>query len=244
MSDTRNRTLLNMMIAVTGLAGAALVAAGMARAGTNHVPILAALIAIAFGSEVFAVALFADSHVSVSGAAVMAAGAVFGIFGVACTAPAVALAGHLRTRRDLAKSVFNFGAYAIAGAAYVAVFGALAGDLAHDGFPSVLGPALAAGLANMAVNSTLVATAIALSGNRSIAEVWKQNYLWLVPEYAVLACVGIGMAVAAIDLGVWSLAVFALPAASLTEALRTRADAMRSLRGGRAETPPAHRAAA
>ena len=94
-------------------------------------------------------------------------------------------------------------------------------------FSDILMPAVVAGMANMAVNSTLVAGAISLDEGSSIIRVWRGNFLWLVPQYAVLGLVGIGLALALMSFGVWSLFLFALPLVSLSEALHTRAEAMR-----------------
>ncbi len=88
-------------------------------------------------------------------------------------------------------------------------------------------PAVVAGLANMAVNSLFVACAISLDQHRSLANVWRGNYLWLVPQYAVLGAVAVGVALALTHFGTWSLALFALPLVSLSEALHTRTDAMK-----------------
>lgn len=228
MSEDGTRSaLLKLFIVCVGAAGAALTVVGVAGAGTRDALMLAALVAAAAGAELFAVELFVDSHVSASGAALMAAGAIFGGWGVALTAPAIVIAGAARTPPPLEKSAFNFGALNIAGFAYVGAFRVLGGDIRTGAFSAALAPAIGAGLVNMAANSALVSGAIALDQRRSVLRVWRGNYLWLVPQYAVLATVAIGVALALLQFGTWSLVLFALPLVSLSEALHTRADAMK-----------------
>lgn len=228
LSEIREKSpSLRLFISVTVTAGIALTAAGLAQATGDNVIMLLALVVAAAGAEFFAIELFVDSHVSVSSAALMAAGAIFGIWGVALTAPAIAIAGHVRLHSEMQKTAFNFGAFSIAGAAYVAVFRLFHGNIADTGLREALPPATAAGLGNMAVNSLLVAAAIALDQHRSIARVWRGNFLWLVPQYAALAVLALGVALALTNFGTWSLLLFALPMVSLSEALHTRADAMR-----------------
>jgi len=228
VSDNRTSSaLLRIFVGCTGLLGAALAVLGIIN-GTSHDAImLGALVVAAAGAELFSVELFVDSHVSVSGAALMAAGAIFGGLGVALMAPAIVIAGAVRSHTSMEKNVFNFGALTIAGFAYVGAFRALDGNLDTARFSAIATPAILAGLANMAVNSSLVSGAIALDQQRSIVNVWRGNFLWLVPQYAVLGAVAIGVALAMLHFGTWSLALFALPLVSLSEALHTRADAMK-----------------
>ncbi len=244
MSATTRSVPLRALIAATAVAGAAVAVAGGAHADLSHPAVLASLVALAFGAELFAVGIFRDSHVSASGAALMAAGALFGLFGVAMAAAAIAVAGHLRTQRPAVKTVFNAATFAIAGAAYVATFRALEGGGAALSFPHLLLPALVAGVVNMAVNSALVTGAIALDRGESPAGVWERNFLWLVPQYVVLGAVAAGMAMAAAQWGPWALLLFALPAASLAESLRVRAQATAVLSALEAGNLPARPKAA
>ena len=228
VSDSRQgSTLLSAFVVSTALAGLALTGWGVTHASSHQAFMLAALVIAAVGAEWFAVELFADSHVSVSGAALMAAGAIFGMWGVAATALPIVVAGHVRCHSQLQKSAFNFGALTIAGAVYVATFRALDGNAGATSLSDVAMPAIVAGMANMAVNSVFVAGAISLDEHRSLAGVWRGNFLWLVPQYAALGAVAIGVALLLTHIGTWSLALFAVPLVSLSEALHTRAEAMK-----------------
>ncbi|TAK57454.1 MAG: hypothetical protein EPO22_12250 [Dehalococcoidia bacterium] len=228
MTDAHGRPrLLAAYVIATAIVGLALTAWGISDASSHQALMLAALVVAACGAELFAVELFVDSHVSVSGAVLMAAGAIFGMWGVAATALPIIVAGHVRCRTLPYKDVFNFGALTIAGAAYVAVFRGLDGDVNATSLSDVAAPAVVAGLANMAANSVFVAGAISLDQHQPLPGVWRGNYLWLVPQYAALGAVAIGVALLLTHVGTWSLVLFALPLVSLSEALHTRAEAMK-----------------
>ena len=221
------RVLLAAYVIATAIAGLALTAWGITDASSHEAIMLIALVIAACGAELFAVELFVDSHVSASGAVLMAAGAIFGLWGVAATALPIVVAGHVRCRTLPYKDVFNFGALTIAGAVYVWTFRALEGDVNSTSLSDVAAPAIVAGLANMAVNSVFVAGAISLDQNQPLSGVWRGNFLWLVPQYAALGAVAIGVALLLTHIGTWSLVLFALPLVSLSEALHTRAEAMK-----------------
>ncbi|HZP58223.1 MAG TPA: hypothetical protein VFC53_11840 [Dehalococcoidia bacterium] len=235
--------LLRACIALVAAGGAVVGAAAIAGGAPDDWRVFAVLVCAAFGAELFAVSLFIDSHVSVSAAALMASGAVFGVGGTTACAAAVTVAGAARGDRDAAKALFNFGALALAGAAFVGVFDALDGSVASASVGRALVPGLIAGLANMAVNSALVAIAVGIDRSRAVRTVWMSNYLWLVPQYAVIAVAGLAVALAVSHFGAWSIALFALPAVSVSEALHTRAEAMRRVRQRAFEVAAAHRRA-
>ncbi len=223
----RSPALLAAYVIATAIAGLALTAWGITDATSHHALMLIALVIAACGAELFAVELFVDSHVSVSGAVLMAAGAIFGMWGIAATALPIVVAGHVRCRTLPYKDAFNFGALTIAGAVYVAAFRGLDGNVNATSLSDVAAPAIVAGLANMAVNSVFVAGAISLDQHQPLPGVWRGNFLWLVPQYAALGAVAIGVALLLTHIGTWSLVLFALPLVSLSEALHTRAEAMK-----------------
>ncbi len=94
----RRPGLLVAYVIATAIAGVALTAWGVTDATSHDALMLIALVIAACGAELFAVELFVDSHVSVSGAVLMAAGAIFGMWGVAATALPIIVAGHVRCR--------------------------------------------------------------------------------------------------------------------------------------------------
>ena len=70
----KTSALLSAFIVSTALTGLVLTAWGVSDASAHQALMLAMLVVAAAGAELFAVELFVDSHVSVSGAVLMAAG--------------------------------------------------------------------------------------------------------------------------------------------------------------------------
>ena len=71
-----------------------------------------------------------------------------------------------------------------------------------------------AGLAAFAyfgVETGLIATAIALSENRSPLTTWRDQYRWLTPYYLVLCLMGTFLAIAYLAMGMLGVLVFAFP---------------------------------
>jgi putative nucleotidyltransferase with HDIG domain len=98
----------------------------------------------------------------------------------------------------------------ISGAAAAVVLERFQLDYGQD-WPQVLLPALLAGGANFLANTVLVASAIALSGRSTLREVWKENFLWLLPHYLILALLGLAIVASYAAIGIWGIAVFIAP---------------------------------
>jgi hypothetical protein len=208
---------LAALIAVVTAAGLAIVGLGTAQPTNDELGLLLTLIVLGALAERYAVGLF-DSHVSVGVVTVLIAAAVSGLWGVALVAPAVVIAGELRTPSALYKRVYNGATYVLAGAAFAGVFRVF-GDSALPGeWPGVLAPALIGALANFAINSGLVAAAVALNNDEAILARWRQNYQWLLPQYLIIGLAAIAAATAYHVMGLWGLAVFAAPVAGIRHA--------------------------
>ncbi len=118
------------------------------------------------------------------------------LFGPAVGAVTLALDGiriSLRWRMSLTKTVFNFANLGLSIWAGGHVFFALSGVQPLYGGPAPPGSALAYAALMVAVyfavNTMLTATVIALSSKRSVATVWRQHYLPLLPSYVAGAAV-------------------------------------------------------
>jgi putative nucleotidyltransferase with HDIG domain len=70
---------------------------------------------------------------------------------------------------------------------------------------------LAAGFVYFAVNTGLIATAIALEGNDSPWRVWRERFSWLMVHYLVYGFIAAVIYEAYQPIGIWGLLVFALP---------------------------------
>ena len=198
---------LAWLVAAVSLAGlAVLVAAGLGWQDEEGT-LLLALAALAVLSEMLDFAPFPNARVSLSVALILAAGTVSGLPGVAVVASTAVAADYVAHRKPLYKAAFNEGVLLLAGAAYVGVFGAFSTGYRTTDWPDVLGPALLGSALNFAINSGLVALAIALDTGRHPFSVWSDRFRWLLPHYVLLGVLAVIMA-AAYDR--WELAGVAL----------------------------------
>ncbi|OGO53222.1 MAG: hypothetical protein A2148_01785 [Chloroflexi bacterium RBG_16_68_14] len=204
-------------IAFVALAGLAVLALGASQPTSEELSLLLMLMVLGALAERYAVGLF-DSHVSVGVVAVLAAAVVGGTWGVALVAPPIVLAGDLGSDSAWYKRLYNVATYLLAGAAFAGVFQAFGHRARPDDWPEVLAPALLGALANFAINSVLVAAAIALSARQPLLAAWRQRYQWLLPQYLVVGLAAMALATAYHVLGLWGLAVFAAPVAGIRHA--------------------------
>lgn len=219
-----------LWIAFVAVAGLAVLAFGASRPTSDELGLLLTLIVLGALAERYAVGLF-DSHVSVGVVAVLAAAVVAGPWGVALVAPPIVLAGDLGSDSAWYKRLYNVATYLLAGAAFAGVFQAFGDRATPDDWPEVLAPALLGALANFAINSGLVATAIALSNGEPVLAAWRQRYQWLLPQYLVVGLAAMATATAYHMLGLWGLAVFAAPVAGIRHAFFLGARAVTSRLG-------------
>lgn len=208
------------LIAVAGAGGIAVLAAAAFQWQGEDLALLGALAALALAAERFDIGLFGDGRVSVSVVGVLAAGTLAGLPGIAVVASAVALATYIGRNRPLYKAIYNQGVLLLAGAAYVGVFEGIGSAAEITEWPALLLPALAGTIVNFAVNSGLVAEIIALDTKRGPLSVWNEKFRWLLPHYLVLGAAAVALATAHDELGLWGIAVFAIPVLTVRYALQ------------------------
>lgn len=202
--------LLWALVAVVSVAGVAITGYGLVTAsGSTDWTLLAVLTCLAIAAERTDFSMYGSSRVSLAFVPIFAAIIACGITGLAAVIPCAVLASAWG--RPIHKTSFNFGALMIAGTAAVLVLNGFSGiDYGQD-WPEAFGPAALAGGANFLVNTVLVASAIGLSGRSTLRAVWKENFLWLLPHYLVLAALGLAIVAAYAAMGLWGLAVFIAP---------------------------------
>jgi hypothetical protein len=219
---------LTALIAVAAAGGLAVLAAAATRATTDGIDLLLALLVLGALAERYATRIF-KSDVSVGVVAVLAAGAASGLWGAVLVAAPIVLLGQVGTESAWYKRIYNASVYLLAAAAFAAVFEAFDQRATPADWPDVLLPASLAALANFAVNSVLIAGALALSERERLLERWRDNYLWLAPQYLIAGLVATAAASAYAVLGLWGLAVFAAPAFGIRLALSLGARSARAL---------------
>ncbi len=208
---------LAVLISVVAVAGFAVLAFGASRPTSDELGVLLTLIVLGALAERYAIGVF-DSQVSVGVVAVLVAAVLAGPWGVALVAPPVVLAGDLGRDSAWYKRLYNVAVYLLAGAAFAGVFAAFDQQATRDGWPEVLVPACIGAVVNYAINSGLVAAAVALSGDQHVVSVWRARYQWILPHYLVVGLAAMATATAYDVLGLWSLAVFAAPIAGIRHA--------------------------
>lgn len=218
-----------LWIAVVAAAGLAMLAVGASQHTSDRLGVLLTLIVLGALAERYAVGLF-DNRISVGVVAVLVAAVLSGFWGVALVAPAIVLAGEVATGSPWYKRVYNAATYLLAGAAFAGVFRAFGQQGTPDDWPEVLVPAVLGALVNFAVNSALVAAAVALSSREPIIETWQRRYGWMLPQYVVVGLAAMAAASAYYVLGLWGFVVFAAPVAGIRHAFYLGARALGSSR--------------
>lgn len=217
MTPNRPDKRLWLWIAVVAAAGLAVLGLGAAQYTSDRLGVLLTLIVLGALAERFAIGLF-DNRVSVGVVTVLVAAVLSGLWGVALVAPAIVIAGEVATDSPWYKRVYNVATYLLAGAAFAGCFQAFGQQGTPDDWPEVLLPALLGASANFAINSALVATAVAWTDGEPIVDVWRRRYQWLLPQYLVVGLAAMAAASAYQVLGLWGLAVFAAPVAGIRHA--------------------------
>ena len=228
-----------LLIAAVAVGGLAVLAAAALQWQREDLALIGALAALALAAERFDIGLFGDGRVSVSVVGVLAAGTLAGLPGIAVVASAVALSSYVGRHRPLYKGIYNQGVLLLAGAAYVGVFEGVSDAAEITKWPWLLLPALAGTIVNYAVNSGLIAQVIAFDTERGPLSVWNEKFRWLLPHYLVLGAAAVALATAHDELGLWGIAVFAIPVLTVRYALQQYAQ--RSAHGVRVVTETADR---
>ncbi len=176
---------------------------------------LAALIVITVTSEIYDFSPFKNSAVSISIAAILAAGILEGLPGVVVLSIAAALADFVAHRPQTVKALFNFSAMLLTGAAFVAVFSPLSESRNESEWLPGFGPAVAGGCAAFLVNSLLLAFAISMETGRRFSRVWNEDLRWALGPYVVLCIFSLFMTTAYARWDIPGLVLVLLPLSTI-----------------------------
>lgn len=212
MSGQRNVSPLAWLVAIVVAASVGLLAVAALQWNDEDLVLLGALVGLALVSEVLDFAPFGNSRISLSVALILVAGTVSGLPGVAVVVSVVVVTDLVLHPKPFYKAAFNEGALLLAGAAYVGVFEAFSTGYRGEDWPDVVAPALLGGGLNFAVNSVLVAFAIAVETRSHPLSVWNERFHWLFPHYII---VGIMAVMTATAYDRWELVGVALLVAPL-----------------------------
>ena len=202
----------SVMLATVGLAVALLVrvAPAVPALDLGTILLLVAFIALA---EALSLELFEErggSSYSISAVPTLAAGMLLGVPGAVVVAPASALIRGIRHRSRWTRVVFNASTYAVAAGLATATFQRFGQPLAPRQLPVLLLAAAAAGVAYY-LHTFPVAAALTTKYRTPVLALWAERFGWLWPQYVVLSCMGLLLALAYQAIGVAGAAVFVVP---------------------------------
>jgi len=113
-------------------------------------------------------------------------------------------------RPSLHHVLYNIGALSLATLAAAGVFEVVHSTGTNERLV-VTGAGLVAGLVYFAVSMSLVSLASAVEGHERPLSVFREQYAWLLPHYVVYGFIGAVMGIAYHAVGIYALAVFAVP---------------------------------
>jgi diguanylate cyclase (GGDEF)-like protein len=165
-------------------------------------------------AELLEVDLFAQGTVSVSVGIAFTAALLAGIEGLACVSGVIAVVHHLRQRRgvnQLYRALFNWSVHILAGLVVVYAVAVQNLPLQASNLGRLIPTALAAAIGYFAVETGLIAEAVALARGDDLLRTWRAHYKWLLPHYAVLCLMGLALSVTHTELGATGVLIFAFP---------------------------------
>jgi diguanylate cyclase (GGDEF)-like protein len=203
-----------LFVALVTLAGIGALLAGVLTTSGASPAAVGLLCLLGVLAELLEVDLFGQGTVSVSVGVAFTAALLTGVEGLACVSGVIALVHHLRQRRGINqvhRAIFNWAVHFLAG--FVVVLALRIHQIPLEaGNLALLAPAaLAAAIGYFAVETGLIAAAVALARRQSITRIWRANYQWLLPHYIVLCLMGLALSVTFTQLGAMGVLIFAVP---------------------------------
>jgi diguanylate cyclase (GGDEF)-like protein/putative nucleotidyltransferase with HDIG domain len=150
-----------------------------------------------------------DGAISVSAVGALAGAAMFGSRVALAIAVTTALVDWSARRPAIHNVLFNTGALTLA-----CLAAAMVSSAGYDGGVGELvtvAAGLFAGAAYFVVNTGLFAAAVALETREPWLRGWQERFLWLAPHYLVYGFIGGVITIAYNAVGLYALAVFAVP---------------------------------
>jgi diguanylate cyclase (GGDEF)-like protein/putative nucleotidyltransferase with HDIG domain len=176
--------------------------------GLDVLGLLAVLALVGVG-QALSIEVERTGSISVSAVGALAGAAIIGPRAALPLAVTMALIEWSARRSVFHQLLFNVGALTLASLAAAEVFSFHPG--VETAKAAYMGVGLVAGFVYFAVNTGLIATAIALEGNDSPWRVWRERFSWLMVHYVVYGFIAAVIYEAYQPIGIWGLLVFALP---------------------------------
>ena len=152
----------------------------------------------------------AEGSVSVGAVGSLAGAALFDYRAALALAVTSAVVDWSARRNSFHHVIFNIGTLSLASTAAAAVFASLSATALSGRFAlAMLG--LVAGAVYFLANTSLVSISSAVEGHERPLGVFRERFAWLMPHYLVYGFIGSVMAIAYHAVGLYALAVFAVP---------------------------------
>jgi diguanylate cyclase (GGDEF)-like protein len=199
------------LVILTGMSALLIGVLTSSGASPAVVGLLALLGALA---ELLEVDLFGQGTLSVSVGIAFTAALLSGMEGLACVSGVIALIHHVRQRRgvnQVYRALFNWSVHILAGLVVVVAVSAQHLPLDAGNLSRLVPTALGAALAYFAIETGLIATAVAFARGEGPARTWRAHYRWLLPHYVVLCLMGLALSISFTELGLTGVLVFAFP---------------------------------
>jgi diguanylate cyclase (GGDEF)-like protein/putative nucleotidyltransferase with HDIG domain len=203
---------LGMIVALVSIIGVGAGAVGMVFGhSSDYIGLLAILALVGAGQALSYEAVELEGSLSVSVVGSLAGAALFGYRAALPLAVTIAIVDWSARRNSLHHVAYNIGTMAASSLAAAAVFSIWPHTNTNldRGVVAVLG--VGAGTVYFLVNMLLLSLASAAEGHENPVNVFRERYAWLLPHYVVYGFIGAVMGIAYRGVGLYALAVFAVP---------------------------------
>jgi diguanylate cyclase (GGDEF)-like protein len=170
-----------------------------------------AILGIVAVSELLAFDLYDRTSFSVSFALILAAGLLGGPTAALVATWSVAILRGCLRRSRWDKVLFNGSVFSLFGLAATASAAVVGGLAARSTDLATLVIATMVASAAYYVHTFVIAAAVSLDLDTDPRLVWTRNFRWLFPHYLVLGAMGLGLAVATLDVGMLGATLFLAP---------------------------------
>ena len=204
-------TRLAFVVASVSVIGIGAGAAGLIwGSSTDYVGLLAVLALVGAGQALSFELAEVEGSLSVSVVGSLAGAALFDYRAALPLAVTIAVVDWSARRNSLHTVVYNIGTMALSSLAAASVFTIWAGT-GNAGRLVVAAIGLLAGAVYFLVNMGLLSFASGVEGHESPWAVFHERFAWLLPHYVVYGFIGAVMAIGYEAVGLYGLAVFAVP---------------------------------
>ena len=203
------RPALAYVIAVVAL-GLGMAAVYAPQIEPHRLPALILIGGLAVAFSRVRMTLYGETALSLGMVGDFAVAFLFGPAGAAIASPAAAIVFDLGSGAPWYKRAFNVGSFTVVNVAVSAmIWIAIGGELTRSLW--LIPIALAAVAVYYLLNISLVTVAVSLAAARSLREVWREKFEWLLPHYIVLGLLGLAVADAYDSIGVFGVLAFVAP---------------------------------